>query len=214
MKFTILERLFILSINDEQGAVVSSAKNMLRYGLAGALLVELALANKIHLEEGRLGLADPGSCGHILMDDFLAMVAAEEKPRKIRHWLEAIDSKQTMKHIAGELIASKVISFEKNRYRLIIPFEGAPQGNATAKYWIKQHLRGIVLAGENAEASDLALLNLMKACHQQRLVFTRDERKFATKKIDALAQGQFYDEAVVKLLADIEKAVAIALDGG
>lgn len=41
----IPERLFILSIDDQRGAVVSSARISLRYGLAGALLAELALVN-------------------------------------------------------------------------------------------------------------------------------------------------------------------------
>ena len=43
-----------ISIDDDQGAITASIKATLRHRLAGALLAELALANKINLEEGRL----------------------------------------------------------------------------------------------------------------------------------------------------------------
>jgi hypothetical protein len=104
-----------------------------------------------------------------------------------------------------------VIAIEKKRYAWISPYIVYPLVNASAKYWVKQGLRGIVLAGENAEANDIALLRLLKACRLLRLVFTQDERKVAGKKVDALTQGGVFSETFASLLAEIESATAGAV---
>jgi hypothetical protein len=51
------EKLFILAIDDDQDAIDASVKNKLRYGLAGAILSELAIIGKIVTEEGRIRAA-------------------------------------------------------------------------------------------------------------------------------------------------------------
>lgn len=211
LSLIIPEKLFILMIDDDEGAVATSVKTTLRYGLADALLVELALANKIQLEDGRLALADPAPTGDTWFDEILAMIAAENKPRKLSHWVQAVGSKPTIKQVASRLAERNVIVIEKKRYLWVIPYEVFPQVDASAKYWVKQHLRGIVLAGEQADASDIALLSLLKACRLLRLVFTRDERKSADKKVDALVKGEVFGEALAKLLAEIQAAGGAAV---
>jgi Golgi phosphoprotein 3 len=206
----IPEKLFILSIDDERSSIVVSIEMNLRYGLAGAALAELALANKIHLADGRLALTDPTPIGDTLFDDILTMIAAEQKLRKLSHWINVFGRKQTVKQVAERLAEHKVIAIKKKRYLWIIPYEVYPQVDTSAKYWVKQHLRGIVLAGEQAEAADIALLSLLKACRLLRQVFTRDERKAAGKKVDAMVKGEIFGEAVAKLLAEIEAAAAAA----
>jgi Golgi phosphoprotein 3 len=204
------EKLFILSIDDDQGALVKSVKTMLRYGLAGALLAELALANKINLEEGRLASTDVTSTGDAMVDEALEMIAAEQKPRKTSRWIDAIGKKLTFKQTAERLSKDGVFQIEKKRYLWVIPYEASPQVDASAKYWVKQHLRGIVLAGEKAEAADVALLSLLRACRLLHLVFTHDERKMAEKKVGDLVQNEVFGEAVVTLLAEIDAATSAA----
>ena len=206
----ISEKLFILTIDDDQGVVTTSVKSKLRYGLAGALLAELALANKIQLEKGHLTLADPKPSGDVLLDDILAMVPSEKKLRKLSHWVQVIGSKQTIKRMAERMEARHIITIEKKRYSWITPYIFYPMEDASAKYWVKQHLRGIIMANEKAETSDIALLSLLKACRLLRLVFTPDERKSASRKVDVLVQGEAFGDAGGKLLSEIEAAAAAA----
>ena len=205
----IPEKLFILTI-DDGGAAIASVKTTLRYQLAGAMLVQLALVNKIQLKDNRLVLVDPAPSGEPLFDEILAMIPAEKKPRKLSHWLQAVGSKQILKSLAGRLAERNVIVIEKKQYSWVIPYELSPQVNASAKYWVKQHLRGVVLAGEPAEPADIALLSLLKAFSLMRLVFTRDERKSAGKKVDGLVKGEIFNDSAAKLLAEIGTAAVAA----
>jgi len=209
-KLSIPDNLFILSIDDDRNAISASVKSILCFGLAGALLAELALANKIQLEGGRLALVDATPTGDALLDGILAMITAEKKPHKLSRWVDILGRKHTVKQVAESLAGRNVIRIEKKHILWIIPYEVYPQVDASAKYWVKQQLRGIVLAGNQAEAPDIALLSLLKACRLLRLVFTRDERKSAGKKVEALVEGEVFGEAVAKLLDEIEAAAAAA----
>jgi hypothetical protein len=211
LDFNIPEKLFILSIDDEKGRVTASVRQVLHYGLAGGLLAELALANKVRLEEDRLILADSIPAGDRLIDEILAMIATEKRPRKLTHWIDILGRKQTVRRVAERLAKRNVIAIEEKRYLWIIPYEVYPQKDASAKYWVKQELRGIVLAGERAENEDIALLSLLKTCRLLRQVFTRDERKSATQKVDELVKGEVFGENVAKVLADIEATMIAAV---
>jgi hypothetical protein len=211
VSFTIPEKLFILNIDDKQGAIAVSAKTMLRYGSAGSVLAELALRNKIQLRKSRLILEDATPTGDSLLDEILELIVGEQKPRKLVRWVDAIGNKQIDKRVAIRLAERNVIRIEKKRFLWIIPYEIYPQVDASAKYWVKQHLRSVVLAGEKADASDIALLSMLKACRLLRLLFTRDERKFANKKVDALVHGEVIGETVARLLAEIEAAEIAAV---
>ena len=198
----IPEEMLILAIDDNEGVVSASMKSMLRFGLAGAFLAELVMANKIQMAEGRLTMASSEPTGDALCDDILAMISSDNKPHKLGRWIQAIGSKLTIKQVALRLVERKVIVIEKKQYAWVIPYPAFPQEQASAKYTFKQHLRGIILAGEPANPTDITLLSLAKACRLMRFIFTRDERIFADNKVDALVQGEVFGEAVAKVLAE------------
>ncbi len=73
---------------------------------------------------------------------------------------------------------------------------------------IKHHLRSVVLAGEEAQLRDIALLNLIKYCGLTFLVFLRDERKLAGRRIHELMVG----EALKNPSAQTFEEIAVALE--
>jgi|GEM_PF-4255314 len=48
----LAEELLLLALQDEKGTVLASAAGSLSYGLAGALLMELALRSRLHKRKG------------------------------------------------------------------------------------------------------------------------------------------------------------------
>ena len=208
---TIPDKLFILSIDDHKSTVNSSVTNALPYGIAGGLLAELALAGKIRVEKERLVLVDPSGIGDDLFDDLLATILNERKPRKLSHWITSIGGNHPFKQVSNHLAGQNVIRIEKKRFLWVIPYEVYPQVDASAKYWVKQHLRSIVLAGEKPEPADIILLSLLKGCGLLPLVFTQDERKSARKKLNELVEGEVFGEYVKETLEEIESATMTAV---
>ncbi len=205
------EKLFILAIDDDQGAIAASVKNKLRYGLAGAILSELAIMGKIVAEEERVRVEDATPTGDSLCDQALTLIAAMKKPHKMGRLVNDLANEPLFKRTAERLAEHNIITIEKKKFSWISPSVVYPQIDGSTKYWLKSKLRAITLAGEKPEAQDIALLSLLQACRLLRLVFTRDERKFAEKRVETLATGEVFGEAVADFLAEIEAAASAVI---
>jgi hypothetical protein len=187
---TLCEGLFLLAINDEKSAITPSARELLRYGLAGRNLAELALQGRITIEDSRVVSTDQIPTGDIELDETMSAIAAEDKPRKMSHWINTLGSIHLMKKYAGRLAEKGVIRLEEKRFLWVIPTEIYPEQDASAKYWVKHELRAMVLAGGKPEPQRVVLLNLMNACRLLNLVFTKDERKAAEKRSKNWSMGK------------------------
>lgn len=211
LNFSLPEKVFILAINDRSNKITSSAQYAIRFVLAGALLSDLTITGKIQLLKNKLTLINTDPGGIALFDETIAMIAAEKKPRKLKHWIERLSTKQIEKQVAARLDERHVIQIEKKHFLWVIPYEVYPEIDASAKYWIKQQLRGIVLAGAKAEPADIILLSLLKGSGLLSLVFTRDERKQASSVVNTLVKNEVFGETVAEVLADIETTMITAV---
>ena len=206
--FTITEEFFLLSIDDDKGKIISAVSEGFHLGLAGTVLAELALQGKISVSNKKLTVIDPTPTGDPLLDEGLARIAAEKRPRKINHWLQKLGDNKLASKVAGRLVEKRVIRIEQKRYLWVIPYEVFPQVDASAKYWVKFHLRSAVLARGEVTPGILTLLSLLKACQLLNLVFTRDELKAASRKVADLVNGEIIGKAVAETIAEIEAAAA------
>jgi hypothetical protein len=207
---TISEKLFLLSIDDGRGKVTSFVSSSLRYGLAGAVLAELALLGSVAVEDKVLKLVDYSPTGNDLFDEVLTRISQEKRLHKPGFWVNVLASRKLQKQIAEQLEAKNILRIEEKRYFWVIPYELYPQQDASAKYWVKQQLRSVVLAGDKSQPDIVVLLSLLKACSLLNLVFTRDERKSAGKRVDALVKGEVFGDVVAKTIEEIETAAAAA----
>lgn len=206
--FTITEEFFLLCIDDNKGKVISAVSDGLHLGLAGALLADLALHGKISVAEKKLAILDPSPVGDPILDAGLAIITSEKRTRKLDFWLQKLGNKKLASQVVERLVEKNVIRVEKKRYLWVIPYEVFPQVDASAKYWVKHHLRSATLAGGEVTPGIVTLLSLLKACQLLNLVFTRDEQKAAERKVTKLVNGEVIGKALAETIAEIEAAAA------
>ena len=210
----LTEKLFLFSIDDARGTSTSNIIGQMYSGLYGALLADLAIRGKLAIVDDRLIVADHTPTGDPLLDEALEVIASTKKLHRPGYWITNLPVKKLSRRVADGLVEKKILVKEKKRYLSVVPYEAYAQQDASAKYWVKQHLRSMVLAGEKTEAEDVALLSLLKACSLLKLVFTRDERKAAQKRIDELVAGEVFGPVVAEVLAEIDAAMMAAISAG
>ena len=206
----LAEELLLLALDDDEGWIVESALDTLRYGLAAAVLADLALHNRIVVEDGRLHVFDAGPTGDELLDTALKRLDESDKPRKVKYWLNALGFRKLPRQVVQRLTELGLLREEDRRYYWIAPNAVYPQPDAPAKYWIKNELRAAGLTLNKPERRNIVLLSLLRGCRLLGLVFTRDERKAAVKRVEELAKDEDFGDAVAQTLADIEAATAKA----
>ena len=185
----VFESLFILALDEDEGYIVESVLDNLEAALAGAVLVELALQERIELRDSRVLVSNQFRTGHPILDKGLYDILHETRLRKPRYWINTLACKKLFKEIGYDLVDQGVLSRNKKRLRLV-DTSGVDQAPIPSlKYSIKSHLREIVLAGGTLELADQVLLSFLYHTDLLRLVFTDMECKTASKTIKKLLKG-------------------------
>ncbi len=188
--FTIFEALFLLAIDDEEGDLLESVVSNLEPALAAGMLAELVLKKRIRLEEGHVIVVDPSVIEDPLMDKVLFTILDTPRMRKLKYWINTLTYEKLCSDIGYYLVEKKVLARKKKKLLLEVPYAEKPQANVSAKFEVKRRLREIVLTGSFAELPEKIQLALLYHCDLLTLVFTRGERKVASKEINKMLAEQ------------------------
>jgi len=182
---TVYEQLFLLALDEDKGNFLRFTKKTIPFGLAGAILAELALLGVVCLnEKQRVELSKNFDLHDDLVKEVVQDIQAAEKPRKLSFWVTHLKERpKKLRSRLGETMAEKnLVVNDENRF--FWPSE-EPQDTdlqVTSKFSQKIPLRASIFGGE-PDLRSLALLNIVDACGLLNLVFTEDELPTAKRLI-------------------------------
>jgi len=209
---TLYESFYLLALHEEKGTLLSYTTENLPVGLVGAVLDDLAILEKIKVNDNhRLELLEKEPTGDEFLDEALEAIQESEQLRKINYWIHALSSKpkKTSRRINEQLEEKGLLAQEDGRSLWVIPSPLAPDQHASAKYALKARLRAAALACAEPGLHELALLSLLRACSLLELVFVKDERKLASQRIHELVLGEALKNPLVQSIEEIEEAVSV-----
>jgi hypothetical protein len=208
---TLYEELQLLSIHEDKGTFIGSALDLLKPGLVGAILAELALTGKITIGNNhRIQLVDGTPTEDPFLDGALTILKESDKERKFSYWINNLIPKpeKLRAQITASLIQKGILTQEDNRLLWVIPSPFHPEIKASTKYSVITHLRSIVLAQEEPQPREIAFLGLVFACGLLDLVFLRDERKLASQRINELVVTEAMQDPILETIQEIDSAIA------
>ena len=132
---------------EDEGYIVESALENLEIALAGAVLAELALQERIELRDDRVVVSNQEGTGNPILDEALNDILDETRLRKPRYWINTLAYRKLLKEIRHDLVDKGILSRQKKRLRLSAPSDEEQAPVPSLKYSLKSHLREIVLAG-------------------------------------------------------------------
>lgn len=208
---TVPEELLLLAIDDDKGKISLTASSSLEYGLAGGQILELALADRLSLDERKVVIQRAEPTGDELVDAALAQMVAERKPRSVTWWVNALHAKTRGKYLE-RLVERDIIGVETHKVLGIIPITRHPEKAPEAEREIRARLRRVGLEGAEPDARTAALIGLVVACSLTPVVFPeRAERKDAKPRLRDIANGQVVGQAVSTVVNEINAAVTAAV---
>ena len=211
----LYEELFLLCLHEEKVTVPPAITAQLGNALGGAILVDLALANKICVtEKHRLELVDSEPTGDPLLDETLEKILAVDRHKKIAFWLEKFDfrPKKIFPRLYRRLVEDGVLKVEDDDFKWGFHDETSTNHPTSAKYALKSRLRDLTLAYEQADLHQIALLNLLQASEMLDLVFFKDERKVARRRIDEAMMAEAFKDPLGQTLQEIGSGIAARID--
>jgi len=211
MPLCLAEELLLLALKDEKGTVLMSVASALQFGLAGAVLMDLYLQEKIEIQEKRLvpkagsGPKDPilSACWQVLQE--------KEKPKSIRYWIEKFGRNGKLrKSFLDQLVQKNILCREKRKILFVFPGSRYPMVDARPETEERVRVRRAVLEDKPAEPRTRMLISLIRACDLIGEVFPGPERKDAKRKIKAMVKNEAFGHAVSDEIAAVIAACIAA----
>jgi Golgi phosphoprotein 3 (GPP34) len=208
---TLADELALLAYDDEGAASLGTPA--LDYGLAGGLLIELALAERVDIVDDRLVLTDATPLGHPVLDRALAQIGADEKRRKPKDWVGKLN-KDLRGQVLDGLAARGVLERVDDKVMWVFPRTRypAPHGvEPPAETSTRQRLVAAVAADGPVDARTAALCALVRAVKYEKEVFADLPRDRVKDRLKQISEGDWAASAVKKAVEEMEAAIMVAV---
>jgi hypothetical protein len=182
-------------------------------GLGGSLLLELAIAGRLDIEDKKVVVRDRTPTGDPLVDQALARIMADDKARKPGYWVKKF-AKDARKLTLDRLVDQEVLIRQQDTVLLVFPRTRypAPDGvEPVPETEARQRLTAAVSGTGPVEPRTAALCALVAATNLDRKVFRTLDRERAKERLKEISAGDWAATAVRKTIEEIQTAVIVAV---
>ncbi len=200
-----VEEIVLLQLDDSQGRFVNLPMSAADVVLAGAALMELALANRIDSDLEQLILVDPTPTGDDILDDVLKHLGEAGGELTADAVLERISAngEQYQEMALKRLIAKGVLREENGRFLWVFHTRRYPVVDDSETREVRTRLRQLLLTDEIPDPRDVVLICLIDACGLLGLVLSPEEIAQTEARVEQLSRLDLIGQAVTKAVAKI-----------
>lgn len=213
MNLNTAEKFLVLAHHPEKYGFLIPSQNR-NAGFVGAVMLDLALEEKIDLVDGRITVKSTKTNLSQAHREILGKIAGSEKNKKIRTWIARITrSSGKYQELVFQDLETRAIMGAEHKHFLFIPFTRTRMINRKVRNQIISELREVIFEGKKPDHKATTLLGLVEACKMYRTVCKESKEVRTCKKRvreisrqDAIAQG--VDRVIRETRAAIIGAVA------
>ena len=139
MQLRFAEEIMLLLLHDEDGKFARVPEWSLKYALAGGVLMDLALADRVDTDMEQLILVDSTPTGDDILDPTLADIAGANEVRSADFWVERVAERaDEIKDAAlDRLVAKGIVEVEEGRFLWVFRSRRYPVVDGKAEREVK-----------------------------------------------------------------------------
>jgi Golgi phosphoprotein 3 (GPP34) len=212
---TTLSEDFMLLMLDDQTGKATLESTALSYGLAGGVLLDLAMAGRVRVPErgeehaGRLTPLVGPPLGHPVLDHAMATLSAD-KPRKPETVIPRL-AKNLRAIVLGTLESQGIVRREEGRVLGVFPRTTWPATSQSRENEVRERLWAVLVLGQVPDPRTGALIGLLSATDTARKVFPNEDRRTLRRRAKAIAEGDWASASVRKAISAVQTAVITAV---
>ena len=210
MTLRFAEEIALLLLREEDGLFVQTSQLSLRCAYVGAVLMDLALENRIDTDQNRLLLIDKTPTGNDVLDTVLDEIAMARDIRDARQWVDQLGGRATQIQedtLAG-LVARGILRHEEHRFLWVFKSYRYRVVDGEIKRGLKRRIEEILFGEEIPDPRDIVLVSLAHDCDILSAMFSLEELKRASARIDQVRRMDLIGRAVSKIVWDIHSMIA------
>ncbi|MBU8537557.1 GOLPH3/VPS74 family protein [Falsiroseomonas tokyonensis] len=203
---TLAEEIVLLALDDETGRPVGRSGMAPDRALAGALLMQLALAGRVDTDRDRLILVDATPTGDAALDAALARLAAPGAPADARGAIPLLarDAPAARAAILDRLVARGILRREEGRVLWILPDRRYPKTPGRPEVTeARTRLRTLLLMEEIPAPQDALLLGLARAAGLLPLLFSEAELEAVQPWLGVVTRIESLNRSLAVAVSDV-----------
>ena len=206
------EEITLLLLNDADGRFARISDSSFDYALAGGVLMDLALEDRIDTDLDNLMLINSTPTRDSLLDETLAEVAANEG-HDARYWIErtALRGPQLRDETLQRLVEKGILEQVDDRFMWVFKSRRYPTIDGEAQREVKLRIMGVLFGDEIPDPRDIVIINLADACGIFRSILTAEEIERVAPRIEQVKRLDLIGQAMTQAIQDIEIAIASSL---
>lgn len=208
---TLAEDLYLLSVDGTSGRLLIDPVR-LDLGLGGALLLDLAVRERVGLADGHVSVVDEAPTGEPLLDSALATVGGQTRSHGPDHWVRRF-GRGAHRSVQHRLVDVCVLQRDDDRILRVIPVHRTHETDGRLHHELVDHLRDAVVLGRPPSPETAALAALALAVGLDRHLFPRADRRAVRQRMTEIsgecAQAGWVTAAVAGAVNALDTALGM-----
>ena len=207
------EEIMLLLLDDDGGMFVRAPEMSLHCALAGAVLMELALENRIDTDPERLVLIDSTPVGDDLLDATLQRIAQATATNDARYWVELLaeEAGEIREAALGRLVERGILQLRNDRFLWVFRSRRYPVVDGKAEREVKLRIMEVLFSDLIPDPRDVVIIGLADACGLFRELLPRRELQRVRSRIEQVRKLDLIGQAVSQAVWEIEASIALAM---
>ena len=201
----------LLLLHDENGRFERVPDWSMGYAMAGGVLMDLALENRIDTDLERLILLDDTPLGDSLLDPTLAEIAAAADKRDARFWVERTAGRadEIREEALARLVESGILELQEDRFLWVFRSRRYPIVDGKAEREVKLRIMEVLFSDEIPDPRDVVIICLADACALFKELLSRRELDQAASRIEQVRRLDLIGQAMSQAIRDIQLSIAL-----
>ena len=206
---TIAEEVLLLFLDDEKGTLIRGPDIHVELALGGAVLMDLALANRIDTDPQRLFVVDRSPIGDDILDEVLARVAACEPDRSTEYWLNEIreDTQALMARFIDRLVDRGILRRVEEKILWVFETRRYPVIDDREEREVKRRITSVLFSDELPDPRDVVIIGLVNACDLLGAILHHREAERVQARADQIAKMDLIGQAVTSTINDVRASI-------
>lgn len=212
---TLAEDIVLILLDDSSGRLANIDLMTLNYSMAGAVLMELALRNKIDTDLDKLVVVDSNPTGVPLLDHYLNIISREinETNNNTKYWLTEFSTYgDEILNTALEMLVDKnILKMEEKKILWVFGTRRYPMVDDTQEKEVKRRIIDLLMSDEIPSPKDVVLVCLVDTCSLFTSILSEKEVQQLRPRIQKIKKLDLIGQAVTQVLEKLRSDIAEAM---
>ena len=210
---TFTEEILLLMLDDD-GLFLPIRGGAVEHILVGAVLMDLAFANRIDTDPDKLQVLDSTPTGNPLLDGALDRIANTGETMNTKAWVEVLAREHAAdirQRAMDSLIERGILEAKDEKFLWVFHSRRYPTIDGRVQRGVKLRMEDVLLSDDMPDPRDVALVCLVDACDILDDIFSEREMERVRPRVEQLRVMDLIGREVGSVIAEIEESITMAM---